>query len=89
MKVGKTITAIHATSEDAKAALASHGSAASGPGRPAPAVTTELGRLLERASALRAGLAAGAVRSEPEPPAPRPARERGSRTPQARVEGQG
>lgn len=89
MKVGKTITAIHATSEDAKAALASNGPAASGSGRPASAVTTELGRLLERASALRAGLAAGTHRTEPEPPAPRPARERVPRTPQARVEGQG
>lgn len=70
IKVGETITAIHATSEDAKAALANAG------GSPAPrtsAVAAEVERLHERALELRAGLASGASRSEPEPqPAKKP-----------------
>lgn len=66
IKVGETITAIHATSEDAKAALATVGGS-SAPG--ASAVATEIQRLHERAIELRAGLASGASRSEPEPQA--------------------
>jgi hypothetical protein len=72
IKVGETITAIHATSEDAKAALAAAG------GSPAPrasSVATEIQRLYERASQLRAGLSAGAARPEPESPAPRKPRD--------------
>ena len=70
IKVGETITAIHATSEDAKAALAA--------GSPAPrasSVATEIQRLYERATQLRAGLSAGAARPEPESPAPRKPRD--------------
>jgi methyl-accepting chemotaxis protein-like sensor len=70
IKVGETITAIHATSEDAKAALAT-AAGPSGARRPASAVHVELERLLKRATELRLGLAAGASRPEPEPPAPR------------------
>ena len=80
MKVGETITAIHATSEDAKAALAMAG------GSSAPrssAVATEIRRLHERAIELRAGLASGASRSEPEPPAPKKPRDA------ARTQGKG
>jgi len=72
IKVGETITAIHATSEDAKAALATTGGVA------APrtsGVATEIQRLHERAVELRAGLASGASRSEPDPPAPRKSRD--------------
>lgn len=75
LKVGETITAIHATSEDAKAALATAGGAQA---PRVPAVATEIQRLYERAVELRAGLAAGAARPEPEPSAPRkPARTQG------------
>ena len=77
IKVGETITAIHATSEDAKAALAS----TAGPSRSrgaSVAQTGEMKRLLDRAVMLRAGLAAGTFRNEPEPPAPRRAGARAS-----------
>jgi hypothetical protein len=73
IKVGETITAIHATSEDAKAALATAGP--SGARRPPSAVLAELERLHQRVNELRLGLAAGASRPEPEPPAPRKQRD--------------